>query len=191
MFCFAFRESGRNLEEALSVPSSSPSVSEERLPHNARFPLRPRGNLKPAQEFATTVIPATDTPITRIRASNGTYLHDIYIVAINVVRSDFANRIFEWRVLFINFSFECLKFWYSDYTRVVPPVSKRFLGFQLLSTRNRRILREISFAIFKFISEIIGCYLFFKICLYYNQIFVPNYSSAGNPYERSLAQFQI
>lgn len=64
------KESGRNLEEALSVPSSSPSVSEERLPHNPRFPSRPRGNSKPTQEFATTVIPATDTPITRIRASN-------------------------------------------------------------------------------------------------------------------------
>jgi len=67
-----FRESGRNLEEALSVPSSSLPVSEERLPHNPRFPVRSRGNSKPAQEIATTVAPVTDTPITRIRPnSNG------------------------------------------------------------------------------------------------------------------------
>lgn len=67
-----FRESGRNLEEDLSVPSSSLAVSEERLPHNPRFPVRSRGNSKPTQEFVTTVIPLTDTPITRIRANNGT-----------------------------------------------------------------------------------------------------------------------
>lgn len=63
-----FRESGRNLEEALSVPSSSQPVSEERLPNNPRFPVRSRGNSKPAQEIATTA-PTTDTPITRIRAN--------------------------------------------------------------------------------------------------------------------------
>jgi len=65
-----FRESGRNLEEALSVPSSSLPVSEERLPNNPRFPVRSRGNSKPAQEIATTAVPVTDTPITRIRANN-------------------------------------------------------------------------------------------------------------------------
>jgi len=63
-----FRESGRNLEESLSVPSSSSAVSEERLPHNPRFPTRSRGgNSKPSQDLATTIIPPTDTPITRIR----------------------------------------------------------------------------------------------------------------------------
>jgi len=65
-----FRESGRNLEEALSVPSSSLPVSEERLPNNPRFPVRSRGNSKPVQEIATTAVPATDTPITRIRSNN-------------------------------------------------------------------------------------------------------------------------
>lgn len=64
-----FRESARNLEEALSVPSSSQPVSEERLPNNPRFPVRSRGNSKPAQEIATTAVPTTDTPITRIRAN--------------------------------------------------------------------------------------------------------------------------
>ncbi|XP_022169945.1 mucin-5AC-like isoform X2 [Myzus persicae] len=87
------KESGRNLEEALSVPSSSLPVSEERLPHNPRFPVRSRGNSKPAQEIATTAAPATDTPITRIRANNNNGPHQpgLDLVDSNAFRTHSGN----------------------------------------------------------------------------------------------------
>ncbi|KAL5243945.1 hypothetical protein ACI65C_011355 [Semiaphis heraclei] len=86
------KESGRNLEEALSVPSSSLPVSEERLPNNPRFPVRSRGNSKPAQEIATTAVPATDTPITRIRANNnGPHQPGLDLVDSNVFRTHSTN----------------------------------------------------------------------------------------------------